>query len=224
MIRVKICGITRVEDAIAAARAGADAIGMIFCESPRRIRPEAAREIARRLPPFVAAVGVFANQPPDEVVAIAREVGLTAVQLHGEESPGEVSAVSGAVKAIKAIRVRDASSLQGLERYEHASALLFDAHVPGALGGTGHTFDWALLDEALQRLEKPWILAGGLTPENVEAAIARRRPYAVDTSSGVESRPGVKDEARVREFIARVRRSEHGESGQVRRVRGDVRP
>jgi len=215
MTRVKICGITRLEDALAAARAGADAIGMIFCESPRRIDPGRAREIARRLPPFVAAVGVFAGSPPEEVVAVAREVGLSAVQLHGGESPEVVREVARAAKVIKSVRVRDQASLSGLEAFEDASAFLFDAHADGALGGTGRTFDWALLEGVLGRLDKPWILAGGLTPENVEAAVRRLRPWAVDTSSGVEIRPGVKDTARVREFIAKVRRTDDGDSGQV---------
>lgn len=223
MTRVKICGITRLEDALTAARAGADAVGMIFCESPRKVRPENAREIVSRLPPFIAAVGVFADSPPGEVIRIAREVGLSAVQLHGGESPEEVGEVAGAVRVIKAFRVRDASSLSGLEAYQAASAFLFDAHVEGALGGTGRTFDWSLLENALERLDKPWILAGGLNPGNVEAAVRRLRPYGVDTSSGVELRPGVKDEAKVREFIARVRRSDDGDSGHVWPVRGDVR-
>lgn len=216
MTRVKICGVTRPEDALEAARAGAHAIGMIFCESPRRIEPGRAREIVRALPPFVAAVGVFAGSPPEQVIAVAREVGLCAVQLHGEESPEVVREVAQAVKVIKSVRVRDEASLAGLEAFDGASALLFDAHVQGALGGTGRTFDWALLERALGRLRKPWILAGGLTPENVEAAVRRLRPWAVDTSSGVEARPGVKDPARVREFIAKVRRSDDGDSGQVR--------
>ncbi|HEX6987612.1 MAG TPA: phosphoribosylanthranilate isomerase, partial [Planctomycetaceae bacterium] len=208
----------------AAASAGADAIGMIFCDSPRKITPEQGRSIVEALPPLVAAVGVFVDERPETVIDVARRVGLTAVQLHGDEAPETVAAVAGEVKVIKAIRVRGPQSFAGLDRYDAASAFLFDAYVKGARGGTGHRFNWDLLAGGgrAHRLRKPWILAGGLTPENVEEAISLCRPYGVDASSGVERGPGIKDVAKVEEFIARVRRSDYGEAGTLRPVRGNV--
>jgi phosphoribosylanthranilate isomerase len=200
--RVKICGITNVADALAAAEAGADMIGLMFYEqSPRHITLATAVEISRALPPFVLRVGVFVN--PDEALvnrAIA-ECGLSLLQFHGDET-SEFCTQFG-VMSLKALRVRDAESLKTLENF-HTDAFLLDAYSPSGLGGTGEKFNWDLAIEA-QKLGKPIFLAGGLTPENVPDAVKIVRPFAVDVSSGVESAPGTKDAAKVRAFIQAVR-------------------
>ena len=195
---VKICGLTNLADALAAADAGADAIGLMFYEaSPRNVPMKAAAEIARQLPPFVIKVGVFVNAPEDLVTRAIAECGLNILQFHGDESP-EYCALFP-VMTIKAFRIRDAQSLSALPPYK-TDAWLLDAHVPGKLGGSGVTFNWDLAVEA-QKLGRPIFLAGGLTPENVADAVRRVRPYAVDVSSGVESAPGKKDHERVRAFV-----------------------
>ena len=200
--QVKICGITSVADALVAAEAGADMIGLMFYEgSPRHITLATAVEISRALPPFVLRVGVFVN--PDEALvtrAIA-ECGLSLLQFHGDE-PSEFCTQFG-LMSMKALRVRDAESLKQLENF-HTDAFLLDAYSPSGLGGTGEKFNWELAVEA-QKFGKPIFLAGGLTPENVAAAVKQVRPFAVDVSSGVESAPGKKDAAKVRAFIAAVR-------------------
>ncbi len=208
MVRVKICGIRRLEDALAAVEAGADAIGLNFWRPGRRyVAPETARAIARAVPPFVAKVGVFANEEAEVVRKIADVCALDALQFHGEETPEFCDRFDRHV--IKAIKIRDAGSLRQLERYRVA-AFLLDAHVPGAMGGTGQTFDWTLARAA--HASGRVILSGGLTQENVAAAIEAARPYAVDVASGVETH-GEKDPVKIRAFIA-----------QVTRCNGEVRP
>jgi phosphoribosylanthranilate isomerase len=197
-VKVKICGITNLADGLAAAEAGADALGFVFYEqSPRCIAVEAAAGLIRQLPPFVIKVGVFVNAPEDQVVRAARECGLNLLQFHGEESP-EYCLQFG-LMSMKAFRIRDAASLQAAREY-HTEAWLFDAYAPGKPGGTGETFNW---DLALQARDwgRPIFLAGGLRPENVAEAVRRARPYAVDVSSGVEAAPGKKDHAKVSGFI-----------------------
>jgi phosphoribosylanthranilate isomerase len=199
VVRVKICGIRRLPDAMAAAEAGADAIGLNFWRPGRRyVLPEVARQIARALPPFVCKVGVFVDEDPDRVRAIARQVGLDALQLHGAETP-EICAGFD-LPVIKGIRVRGAESVADLARYRVAGFLL-DTHVPGEAGGTGRTFDWSLAERA--REAGPIILSGGLTADNVDEAIRRARPYAVDVASGIET-DGASDPVKIRAFIARV--------------------
>ncbi|MBE0595687.1 MAG: phosphoribosylanthranilate isomerase [Desulfuromonadales bacterium] len=196
MVRVKICGITNIEDARQAAVSGADAIGVVFfAQSPRCVTPEQARRIVLALPPLVAAVGLFVNEAPESIREIASFCGLTALQLHGDEQPQECQLPPWRV--IKALRVRDSSSLAGLDAWP-VSALLLDAWAEGSYGGTGKTFDWSLATTASGR---PIILAGGLTPENVAEAVRVVRPWAVDVSSGVEAAPGRKDPAKVAAFI-----------------------
>jgi phosphoribosylanthranilate isomerase len=200
--KVKICGLTSVADGLAAAGAGADMIGLIFYEaSPRHVTLAQAAEISRALPPFVLRVGVFVN--PDEalVTSAIRECGLSLLQFHGDET-SEFCTQFG-VMSLKALRVRDAKSLQQLEQFQ-TDAFLLDAYSPSGLGGTGEKFNWDLAVEA-QKFGKPIFLAGGLTPENVAEAVRQVRPFAVDVSSGVESAPGKKDEAKVRAFIQAVR-------------------
>ena len=197
MIKVKICGITNIEDALAAVEAGADALGFVFFErSPRNISPEQAVAIIRRLPPFVQTVGLFVNEELATVNSIADQCGLDVVQLHGEESPEFCAGVRRRV--IKAFRVKDSSSLDQIEDYNIAACLL-DAWSPLAHGGTGKTFNWEIA--ATASASKCIILAGGLTPGNVADAVKAVRPYAVDVSSGVESAPGYKDKRKLIEFI-----------------------
>jgi|SRR5579875_348428 phosphoribosylanthranilate isomerase len=199
MVRVKICGIKRLADALAAVEAGAHAIGLNFWRPGKRyVAPEMARVIARSLPPFITRVGVFVDEDPETVEEIADLVGLDVLQFHGRESPEYCDRFDRPV--IKAIPVRGPGSLRGLEHY-HVAAWLLDAHVPGHVGGTGHTFDWALAKEV--REVGPVIISGGLTPENVIDAIRAATPFAVDVASGVETN-GEKDPAKIREFVARV--------------------
>ena len=202
MTRVKICGITRVQDALAAARLGADAIGLMFHPaSPRFVTPEQAPEILRGLPPFVTVVGVFVDPAPEEVRAALTAVRLQLLQFHGDEAP-EFCGQFG-VDYIKAARVRPGLDLvQYAARHAPARALLLDAYVPGAHGGTGRSFDWSLIPG---ELALPVILSGGLDAANVTEAVRRVRPWAVDVSSGVESGKGIKDPARISAFIRGVR-------------------
>ncbi len=195
---VKICGITSVADGLAAAAAGADAIGLMFYEqSPRFVTLDSAAKISRELPPSVIKIGVFVNAPAETVSRAIGECALNLLQFHGDESPAFCRQFP--VMTIKAFRIRDAASLRTLPDYD-TSAWLLDASVPDRLGGTGATFNWDLAVQANQ-LGRPIFLAGGLTPENVADAVRKVRPYAVDVSSGVESAPGKKDPQKMRDFI-----------------------
>jgi len=202
MVKVKICGITNYEDAAAAVDAGADALGFVFFrESPRYLSPEDAGRIIRRLPPFIATVGVFVNESHLVIEEIASTAGLSVVQLHGDESP-EVCCLSRRI--VKAFRVRSLESLGTFGQYKDlVSAFLLDTYSAGAYGGTGQVFNWDIAVEAKQygRI----ILAGGLTPDNVGDAVRHVRPYAVDVSSGVESGKGRKDHPRMKLFIEQAR-------------------
>jgi phosphoribosylanthranilate isomerase len=195
---VKICGITNLPDAMCAVEAGADAIGMVFCDaSPRCVTPSAAAEIVRALPPFVVKVGVVVNAASDVVNRCVSECGLNMLQFHGDEDPDFCRQFG--LMSMKAFRIRDGSSLQALPQYR-TDAWLLDAFTPGKLGGTGETFNWDLAVQA-REMGRPIFLAGGLTPENIAAAIKKVRPYGVDVSSGVEAAPGKKDRNKVVEFI-----------------------
>lgn len=196
-VRVKICGITRIEDGLAAAAAGADAIGLVFAESPRRLTAEPARAIAAALPPFVKVVGLFVDVPAEAVYAVLGRVPLDLLQFHGRETP-EYCRQFGRpyIKTIHIKEDMDAVAVAG--RYPDAAGILFDAFHPQVAGGGGVAFDWSRVP---QGLGKPVILAGGLTPDNVAAAVRTVRPYAVDVSSGVESSKGIKDAAKIAAFI-----------------------
>ncbi|MFH1009416.1 MAG: phosphoribosylanthranilate isomerase [Candidatus Latescibacterota bacterium] len=200
-VKVKICGITNLDDGLAAAELGADALGFVFYpKSPRYIEPDRAREIISRLGPFVIPVGVFVNERKEKVGEVIAVSGIEAVQLHGEESPAYCASF-GNVKVIKAFRVSDDFDPALLGDYEVDAALL-DAYRKDAYGGTGETFTWGLAQKA--KAYGRIILAGGLTPENVASAIREVRPYAVDVSSGVEKTPGIKDREKMRGFMDRV--------------------
>src|SRR5687768_1533678 len=201
--RVKICGITRTEDARAAAHAGADAIGLVFYPpSPRFLSVERAREIRDALPPFVQAVALFVNPDAAQVSQVIGRVHPAMLQFHGDESP-EFCAQFG-LPYVKACRVKEGvPALEYLRPFSGAAAWLFDSHVP-EYGGVGESFDWSLVPAA----DKPVILSGGLARANVAAAIRRVRPWGVDVSSGVESAKGIKDAAKVAAFIAEVRNAD----------------
>ena len=207
MVLVKICGVTNLADAQAAVKAGAGALGFNFyARSPRYITPGAARLIVSALPPSVLTVGVFVNEAePERVARTAAEAGVAAVQLHGDESPAYCAALAGRV-VIKALRVGARFAPEQASAYR-THAILLDAYSPREFGGTGEVFDWALARRT-RALVSRLFLAGGLTPENVGAAIAAVRPFAVDVCSGVEAAPGRKDLSRLREFVAAVRAAE----------------
>ncbi len=200
--RVKICGITRIEDAQQAVDLGAAALGFNFYPpSPRYIEPEAARAMVRRLPPFVTSVGVFANETDaGRVISIAREAGATAVQLHGPGFP-DLQELLSAFTLVVAVPVREGFKAEALGKFR-LNAYLLDAFDADRLGGTGKTFDWNAAREA--KRYGPIILAGGLTPENVGQAVRVVRPFAADVASGVESAPGIKDSAKLSAFFAAV--------------------
>lgn len=203
--RVKICGITRIEDGLAAAQLGADAIGLVFYEAtPRYVTVDQARAIAQALPPFVTRVGLFVDVDADRVRATISAVGLDILQFHGEESAETYRAFGRPY--LKAVRMRDDVDLYAQQRaYPDAMGLLLDAYVKHAPGGSGKTFDWRIVP---RDLEKPIILAGGLTADNVKDAIKVVQPFAVDVSSGVEKAKGVKDPEKISAFINRVRENQ----------------
>lgn len=197
--RVKVCGITRVEDALLAAELGAFAVGFVFWPgSPRFIDPDRARAIAAALPPDVAAVGVFVDQPADYVTTVAGLVPLGAVQLHGSESFDDYRQVR--CPMIRAIGLTDPFDDAAIDRLAPDVTLLLDAHDPIRKGGTGRTIDWTAAAVIAKR--RRTILSGGLTPANVRQAVDLVQPYAVDVSSGIEAAPGVKDAVKLRGFFA----------------------
>ncbi len=201
MTRVKICGITCIEDALHAADCGADALGLVFyAKSPRVVTVEKAREIVAALPPFITSVGLFVNEEPARIVEIADRCGLDVIQLHGDEGPQECSYAPRRV--VKALRVRGEESLAGIEEFD-VSAFLLDAWVAESYGGTGHSCDWQLAARVAE--QHRIVLAGGLNPDNVSEAVRLVKPYAVDVSSGVESSPGRKDPDLVAAFIRNAR-------------------
>lgn len=202
VVKVKICGITNIEDAKSAMSSGADALGFVFAPSPRRITDIAAGEIIGELPLSLLSVGVFVNEQLPRVKEIIKRCNLSAVQFHGEESP-DYCAHFEKVKVIKAFRVKNSDSLKYLSDYE-VDAFLLDTYVQREAGGTGTNFNWNLAS-SLKDCPKLIILSGGLSPENVTEAIKIVKPYAVDVSTGVESRPGKKDPKLVEEFIRKAK-------------------
>lgn len=205
MTLVKICGITSVEDALAAASLGASLIGFVFAESPRRADAMTAKHIARILGGDVKTVGVFTEES-DEVLRTMDELDLTYAQLHGGQSEEFARRIGGS-RVIRAIRVRNEHSLNLLAEFQEAAFYLLDTYKPGVMGGTGEVFDWSLAESA-KSLGKPIFLSGGLTPDNVGEAIGRVRPFAVDASSGIEESPGKKDHTKIKEFIDNARKAD----------------
>jgi len=200
MVKVKVCGIKEPGDALVAADAGADAIGLVFAQSPRQVSVEEAQEVTAALPEGILKVGVFVDAEPEEVLRIAEVVGLDYAQLHGDEDPETVAAIRGSgLGVIKALRVRNAEVLAAVERYE-ADLFLLDAWSVKARGGTGERFDWGLATSLKGR--DNILVSGGLNPENVREAIEFFEPYGVDASSSLEERPGKKDGERVRRFVS----------------------
>ncbi len=208
-VRVKIEGLRDLETALAVARLGAEALGFVFAESPRRVTPETAGEIVAALPPFVAAVGVFVNAPPQRINEIISQTGIGYVQLHGDEGPQVVGHINA--RCLKAFRIRDERWIDEIDAWLDAlgdarlAGIVLDAYDKSAYGGTGKKFNWDMVADARAagRLENlpPIILAGGLGPDSVPEAIKTVRPHAVDVASGVESEPGVKDLSKVAAFI-----------------------
>ena len=203
VVRSKICGITRIEDALIAAEAGADAIGLVFyAKSPRAVSIQQARDIVAALPAFVTTVGLFVNASHKELNDVLAGVALDLLQFHGDETPAECESYQRPY--IKALRVKPGDDIAQLAApYAKARGILLDTYVPGVPGGTGAAFDWSLVPSGLPQ---PVILAGGLSAANVQAAIEQVRPYAVDVSGGVEAGKGIKDAAKIRAFMQAVGR------------------
>lgn len=202
MVRIKICGITNVKDALTAVEFGADALGFVFYEgSPRCTTPRRVREIIRQVPPFITTVGVFVNEGPDRIREIMGTTGLNTVQLHGDEPQGLCNLWP---RVIKAFRVRHITDLELLKKY-CISAYLLDTYTEESFGGTGQLFNWDIAVEAKQFGRV--ILAGGLTPENIERAVKYVLPYAVDVSSGVEKEKGRKDPGKMKAFIESAKKA-----------------
>lgn len=202
VVRSKICGITRIEDALAAVEAGADAIGLVFYgKSPRAVGVEQAAAIVQALPPFVTTVGLFVDMPRDQLQQLLQRLPLDLLQFHGDESPADCEGHGRPY--IKALRVRPGEDVAAaVAPYSGARGILLDTFVEGVPGGTGASFDWSLVPE---NAAKPIILAGGLDADNVAAAIRQVRPYAVDVSGGVEASKGIKDAGKIRAFVQAVR-------------------
>ncbi len=200
-VKVKVCGTTRLKDALLAVECGVDAIGFIFYKkSPRAVTATTAKAICAKLPPFVNRVGVFVNETAEKINRIAERCGLDAVQLHGDESPALCKKIN--CRVIKVVRVKDAASLKAMSHYE-VDGFLLDTYKEDQWGGTGKVFDWELATRA--KKYGPVIIAGGLNPRNVKAAIKEVQPYGVDVSSGVEQSPGKKDPKKVKAFLKAVR-------------------
>lgn len=211
-VRVKVCGITRLQDVHAACNAGADALGFVFYErSPRHVTIEAAAALVRAMPPFVQSVGLFVNAEPDYIESVLQAVPLDLLQFHGDETPSDCARFGRPY--IKAVRVnQDTDLLKYAADFDAARGLLLDAYVAGIAGGTGERFDWSLIPA---NLSKPIVLSGGLTPDNIADAVQRVCPWAVDVSSGVEAvtlfegaevaAKGIKDSNKMAQFIARAK-------------------
>jgi phosphoribosylanthranilate isomerase len=207
-IRIKMCGTTNLEDALAAVEAGVDALGFIFYEKSRRyVEPNVARIIIEQLPPFVDTVGVFVDRDQEEVTEIIRFSALGYAQLHGQESPKyceRLARIAAPCQVIKALRVGEHLQEADVAPYnEHVKGFLLDTYEKGVQGGTGKSFDWSIIERL--KLRRDYILAGGLDADNVRQAVEAVRPYALDVNSGVEVRPGEKDHAMIKEFVRQVR-------------------
>jgi len=209
LVKIKICGITCAQDATWAANLGADFIGLnFFKDSPRKISPQNALEILKEIPPFVSSVGVFVNEDIKNIVKLVKKLSLSLVQLHGEETVEYCRQIKEAVpgiKIIKAFRIKDETVFDSMRPYlEIADYFLLDVYVEGIAGGTGATFNWDLALKA-KELGKPIFLAGGLTPENVQEAVDKAKPFAADVASGIERSPKRKDYDKMKDFINKAK-------------------
>ncbi|MDP8233236.1 MAG: phosphoribosylanthranilate isomerase [Candidatus Saelkia tenebricola] len=210
MVRIKFCGFTNTEDALAASRLGISAIGFVFAKtSPRYITPLKAAEIISHLAPFVLRVGVFLNSDIPEIEEIASVCKLDVIQLHGDEPPEFCRKVQGRYRCIKALRVKGEELLDIISEYNFLDAILLDSYKKNVAGGTGEIFDWDIARRA-RKFEIPIILSGGLNPDNIKKAIEEVNPYAVDISSGIESSPGIKDHELMAKFVASIWEEEWG--------------
>lgn len=210
-IRIKVCGMTRLEDALCAVEAGVDALGFIFyAKSSRAIAPETAQRIIAQLPPLVDVVGVFVDAELPRVAAIIRQCRLGYAQLHGSESSEDCRRLldlAAPCQVLKAIRVGSQTTAAAVAPYQDSvQGFVLDTYQENAMGGTGEAFDWSLIDRL--NLKKPFLLAGGLHPANIRLALEQVRPYGVDANSGLETAPGIKDHALIRQFVAAVRQFE----------------
>jgi phosphoribosylanthranilate isomerase len=212
-VRVKICGITNGQDALAAARSGVSALGFVFSKSPRKVTPERARSIIENIPPLLQTVGVFVDEPTEWIRDVADYCGLDMVQLHGRETPSACKSL--APRAVKAFRIQRPSDVHEISSYKGVvRGVLLDSRVRGAAGGTGRSFDWALALEA-RAYGIPLLLAGGLNPHNIRKALRMLNPFGVDVSSGVERAPGIKDEQLIRLFMKQVNDFETEDRGDA---------
>ena len=208
MTKIKICGITNYDDAAMAVDLGVDVLGFIFASSPRKTDPDRVREIIRKLPPFVKTVGVFVNEDTKKLMDIVEYCGLDNVQLHGDESPELCENLMP--RTIKTLRIRDDCNIEQYEPYiEKVRAFLLDTYSKKVAGGTGKTFNWDIAVK-MKTLGVPIILAGGLSPANIQEAIQKVQPYAVDVNSGVEENPGKKDHSLMKELFKNLRKEEIG--------------
>ena len=202
MLKVKICGITNIDDALKAVYMGADALGFIFASSPRRVSPDSARDIIKRLPPFVKSVGVFVNEDKSVINKVINHCGLDLVQLHGDESPEICDQLMP--RTIKALRIKDYPDIKDIKEYKGKTrAILLDTYSEKMSGGTGKSFNWDIAIK-IKQAEIPIILAGGLGPENIEAAITSVNPYGVDVNSGIEESPGKKSHELMEKFFEKI--------------------
>ncbi len=201
MIRTKICGITRLKDALFSVGCGVDALGFNFYKkSPRYVSPNKAYSIISQLPPFVSSVGLFVNEDYDEILKISDMCGIRTIQLHGDESP-DFCGKFDSYRVIKAFRIKDESDLENIKKYD-LSGYILDSFSPDLYGGTGLSFDWGLLDKI--DFDGNIIVAGGINPDNIERLLRSVVPYGVDICSGVESSPGVKDDKLLKEIMSKI--------------------
>ncbi|MBU4306098.1 MAG: phosphoribosylanthranilate isomerase [Candidatus Omnitrophica bacterium] len=203
MTKVKICGITNLQDARLAVKFGADALGFVFARSPRCVSPAKAAAIIQQLPVFVKCVGVFVNSDKKSVLDILKKCRLDILQFHGDESDNYCAFFQKYCKIIKAFRIKDENSLKSVSLYEHVDAYLFDTYEKGRYGGTGKAFSYNALKKF--KSDKPVIIAGGISPENVEEVLRQTKPYALDVSSGIEVTPGKKNARRMHSVIEKVK-------------------
>ncbi len=203
MLKIKICGITNAADALKACEYGADALGFIFAKSPREVTPKTAKEIIKRIPPFIARAGVFVNADKAHVLRIIKDCSLDTLQFHGEETDKYCAFFQKYCKIIKAFRIKDKYSIECIKNYVHADAYLFDSYAKDVYGGTGYTFSYNIIKN--ERFKKPVIISGGINGKNCRKIANLLHPFALDVSSSIELKPGKKDLKKMRNIIKKVK-------------------